>query len=92
MALYCQWMLQIAAELAKTEPVYGDMALKFIAHFEWISIAMNPPDGDTELWDDEDGFYYDVMRMPDGAAIQLKVALARRPAADVRGDRVRAAT
>ncbi len=49
------------------------MALKFIAHFEWISIAMDPPGGDTALWDDEDGFYYDVMRMPDGAAIQLKV-------------------
>ena len=45
MALYCQWMLQIAAELAKTDPVYADMALKFITHFEWIAIAMNPPDG-----------------------------------------------
>ena len=73
MALYCQWMLQIAVELAKTNPVYRDIALKFIAHFEWISIAMDPPGGDTALWDDEDGFYYDVMRMPDGAAIQLKV-------------------
>ena len=73
MALYCQWMLQIAAELAKTDPVYADMALKFIAHFEWIAIAMNPPSGDAELWDDEDGFYYDVMRMPDGSAIKLKV-------------------
>ena len=47
MALYCQWMLQIAAELAKQEPAYGDMALKFATHFEWISIAMNPPDADT---------------------------------------------
>ena len=73
MALYCQWMLQIAVELAKDDPVYLDMAVKFITHFEWISIAMNPPDGDTELWDDEDGFYYDLMRMPDGTAIQLKV-------------------
>ncbi len=73
MALYCQWMLQIAVELAKSNPVYRDIALKFIAHFEWISIAMDPPGGDTALWDDEDGFYYDVMRMPDGAAIQLKV-------------------
>jgi hypothetical protein len=73
MALYCQWMLQIAAELAKEDPAYTDMALKFIAHFEWIAVAMNPPDGDTALWDDEDGFYYDVMRMPDGAAIDLKV-------------------
>ena len=73
MALYCQWMLQIAAELAKSDPVYADMALKFIRHFEWIAIAMNPPAGDAELWDDEDGFYYDVMRMPDGQAIKLKV-------------------
>jgi hypothetical protein len=73
MALYCQWMLQIAAELAKSDPAYADMALKFITHFEWIAIAMNPPAGDAELWDDEDGFYYDVMRMPDGQAIQLKV-------------------
>ena len=72
MALYCQWMLQIAAELAMHDPAYADMALKFATHFEWISIAMNPPDADTVNWDDEDGFYYDVMRMPDGTAIQLK--------------------
>jgi hypothetical protein len=73
MALYCQWMLQIAVELAQHEPAYADMALKFIAHFGWISIAMNPPDGDTELWDEDEGFYYDVMRMPDGNKIKLKV-------------------
>jgi hypothetical protein len=73
MALYCQWMLQIAIELARHEPAYIDMALKFIAHFMWISIAMNPPEGDSTLWDDHDGFYYDVMRMPDGQTIELKV-------------------
>jgi hypothetical protein len=73
MALYCQWMLQIAIELAKEDPAYRDMALKFIAHFWWISIAMNPPGGETELWDEQEGFYYDVMRMPDGNRIQLKV-------------------
>jgi hypothetical protein len=73
MALYCQWMLQIAIELSKRDPVYVDMALKFIAHFIWIAIAMNPPEGDTTLWDEEDGFYYDVMRMPDGQTIQLRV-------------------
>jgi hypothetical protein len=73
MALYCQWMLQIAAELAKYDDAYVDMALKFLAHFAWISIAMNPPDADAGLWDEEDGFYYDVMRMPDGARIDLKV-------------------
>ena len=73
MALYSQWMLQIAVELAKHDRVYVDMALKFISHFLWIAVAMNPPEGDTELWDQEDGFYYDVMRMPDGQTIQLKV-------------------
>ena len=73
MALYCQWMLQIALELAQHDPVYVDMALKFIAHFGWISIALDPPGSDTGLWDEEDGFYYDVMRMPDGTKIPLKV-------------------
>ncbi len=73
MALYCQWMLQIATELVKHDPVYKDMALKFVTHFEWISLAMNPPESDSSLWDEEDGFYYDVMRMPDGATIPLKV-------------------
>ncbi len=73
MALYSQWMLQMAAELSKHDPVYVDMALKFIGHFVWIAVAMNPPDAATPLWDEHDGFYYDVMRMPDGQAIQLKV-------------------
>jgi len=66
-------MLQIAAELAKHDPVYADMAMKFATHFEWIAIAMDPPEGDTVLWNEQDGFYYDVLRMPDGATIQLKV-------------------
>jgi hypothetical protein len=73
MALYAQWMLQIAVELAKHDRAYVDMALKFIAHSLWIAVAMNPPEGDTELWDEQDGFYYDVMRMPDGQKIQLRV-------------------
>ncbi len=73
MALYSQWMLQIAVELAKHDAAYIDMAIKFVAHFLWIAVAMNPPEGDAELWDEEDGFYYDVMRMPDGQPIQLKV-------------------
>jgi hypothetical protein len=73
MALYSQWMLHIAIELARREPAYLDMALKFISHFMWISVAMNPPEGDATLWDENDAFYYDVMRMPDGAKIELKV-------------------
>ena len=73
MALYSQWMLQIAAELAKHDPAYLDIALKFVSHFVWIAVAMNPPGGDGGLWDEQDGFYYDVMRMPDGQSIRLKV-------------------
>ena len=65
------------------------MALKFITHFEWIAIALDPPGGDTVLWDEEDGFYYDVMRMPDGSDDPAQGPLARRPAAAVRGHRVR---
>jgi hypothetical protein len=72
MALYCQWMLQIAVELSKEDPEYADMGLKFITHFFWISVAMNPPGADP-LWDEGEGFYYDVMRMPDGTSIPLKV-------------------
>jgi len=73
MALYCQWMMQIAAELAKHDPAYVDMVLKFVSHFVWIAVAMNPPEADTTLWNEQDGFYYDVMRMPDGQTIELKV-------------------
>jgi len=73
MALYCQWMLQIAAELARHDPVYLDIALKFMSHFGWIAIALDPPGGENVLWDEEDGFYYDVIRMPDGRTAPLKV-------------------
>ncbi len=72
MALYCQWMLQMAIELAREDEVYVDMALKFVAHFAWIALAMHPPGGGS-LWDEQDGFYYDVLRWPDGSTQQLKV-------------------
>ena len=72
MALYCQWMLQMAIELAREDEVYVDMALKFVAHFAWIALAINPPDG-ASLWDEQDGFYYDVLRWPDGSTQKLKV-------------------
>ena len=73
MALYCQWMLQIAVELGRDDQSYADIALKFVTHFGWIAVALNPPGMDTPLWDEEDGFFYDVMRMPDGTTIPLRV-------------------
>jgi hypothetical protein len=73
MALFCQNMLEIASELAMTDPDYVDMALKFVEHFLWIASSMGQLGGDTGMWDDEDGFYYDVLRLPNGQAQRLKV-------------------
>jgi hypothetical protein len=72
MAFYCQNMLEIAAELAGDDPSYDDMASKFIDHFLWIAAAMNHV-GPSGMWDEEDGFYYDVLRLPDGTATRLKL-------------------
>jgi hypothetical protein len=73
MALFCQNMLEIAAELARTDREYADMALKFAEHFLWIASSMSHLGGDTGMWDEEDGFFYDVLRLPDGRAQPLKV-------------------
>ena len=73
MALFCQNMLEIAVELAMTDPDYADMALKFVEHFLWIASSMAHLGGDTGMWDEEDGFFYDVLRLPDGQAQRLKV-------------------
>ena len=71
-ALFCQNMLEISVELAAHDSFFEDMAIKFGDHFLWIAHAMNQmgPDG---MWDEEDGFYYDVLRLPDGSASRLKV-------------------
>jgi hypothetical protein len=74
MALFCQNMLEIALELASHDATYEDMALKFVQHFVWIAAAMGRIGEDQdELWDEEDGFFYDVLRLPDGQAMRLKV-------------------
>ena len=73
MALYCQNMLEIATELAHTEPDYVDMAHKFCQHFLWIASALAHAGDDTGMWDEEDGFFYDVLRLPSGLAQRLKV-------------------
>jgi hypothetical protein len=73
MALFCQNMMEIAAELAMTDTDYVDMALKFTEHFLWIASAMGHLGDDTGMWDEEDGFYYDVLRLPNDQAQRLKV-------------------
>jgi hypothetical protein len=73
MCLFCENMLQIAAVLAMTDPDYADMALKFVQHFLWIASSMANVGGGTGMWDEEDGFFYDVLRLPNGEAQRLKV-------------------
>ena len=71
-SMFCQNMLEIAVELAAHDSFYEDMAMKFADHFLWIAHAMNQT-GPEGMWDEEDGFYYDVLRLPDGNARRLKV-------------------
>ena len=74
MALFTQSMLGIAVELAAHDPVYEDMVLKFAEHFVCIAAAMDRVgDHPDEMWDEEDGFFYDVLRLPDGSGQRLKV-------------------
>ena len=74
MALFAQTMLQIAVELAGHDPVYEPLALKFFEHFLWIGSALGRMgDRQDDLWDEEDGFFYDVLRLPDGRAQRIKV-------------------
>jgi hypothetical protein len=73
MAFYSQMMLQIGIELAVQDHTYAEMALKFFEHFVWIASAMTHIGGAAAMWDDEDGFFYDVLRTPGGGAQRLKV-------------------
>jgi hypothetical protein len=73
MAFYSQMMLQIAVELAVEDPTYAEMGLKFFEHFIWIAAAMTHIGGNVPMWDEEDGFFYDVLRLPDGGGTRLKV-------------------
>ena len=72
MGLFTQNMLDLAYELALDDPSYEDMVIKFAEHFFYIASAMNKPGADG-MWDEEDGFYYDLLRLPDGSATRLKV-------------------
>src|SRR5215470_7972233 len=73
MALFCQNMIEISVQLALEKPAYVDMCRKFIEHFLWIASSMMRAGGDTGMWDEEEGFFYDVLRLPDGRCQRLKV-------------------
>jgi hypothetical protein len=73
MALFSLNMLEISIELALHNAAYTDMALKFVQHFCSIASATMHAGGNTGMWDEEDGFFYDVLQLPDGQAQRLKV-------------------
>lgn len=74
MAMYCLNMLAISLELARTRPAYEDVATKFFEHFIYIANAFsNMGHSGMSLWDEQDGFYYDVLHAPDGQYIPLKI-------------------
>ena len=72
--MYCLNMLAIALELAREDPAYEDIASKFFEHFVYIAHATDNVGGeDVSLWDEEDGFFYDVLALPDGRRHRMKV-------------------
>jgi hypothetical protein len=74
MAMYSLNLMRIALELARHNHVYEDVATKFFEHFLYIAEAMtNFGNQGIQLWDEEDGFYYDVLSLPDGKSIPLKI-------------------
>jgi hypothetical protein len=74
MALYCQSLLQMALELARGDPSYVEQAQALLENYAWIAAATNHlGESGINLWDEEDGFFYDVLRRPDGSGVPLKV-------------------
>ncbi|MCG3211217.1 MAG: hypothetical protein FOGNACKC_04856 [Anaerolineae bacterium] len=74
MAAFCLTMLKIALELAREEPIYQDLATKFFEHFLRIARAMANIGGEGHrLWDEEDGFFYDALHLPNDTIIPIKV-------------------
>jgi hypothetical protein len=74
MAMFALNMMRIALELSKTNPVYQDMASKFFEHFLYIAHAMSSfSEGEIDMWDEKDEFYYDVLSTPDNGRISLRI-------------------
>jgi hypothetical protein len=74
MAFYCQNMLEIALILTEYDPMYEEIAFRFLEHFLWITYAMDRiGEHHDEMWDTKDGFFYDLLHLPNGDAMRLKV-------------------
>jgi hypothetical protein len=74
MAMFSQNMLEMALTLLEHDDTYEGFVLKFVERFFWIAAAMDPiGDNPDEMWDEEDGFFYDVLRLPDGSGTRIKV-------------------
>ena len=74
MGMYCLNMLAMALELSREDPAYEDVASKFFEHFIYIAQAMNDHGTESiELWDEQDGFYYDALHLPNGDQHFLRV-------------------
>jgi hypothetical protein len=73
MGMFSLVMMRMALELANENDVYQGLATKFFEHYVYIGAAMKMMRGDRTLWDDEDGFFYDLVRFPDGSAVPFRV-------------------
>ena len=74
MAFYCQCMLEIALILTEYDSMYEEIAFRFLEHFAWITYAMDRIGANQdEMWDNEDGFFYDLLHFPNGDAMRLKI-------------------
>jgi hypothetical protein len=76
MAFYSMYMIRIALELGREEETYQDAAMVYFDHFLQIATAIGGTGGDRDLWDEDDGFFYDMLRFPDGTSEPLKVRSA----------------
>ena len=73
MALFCQNMCEIGVELTEHDPGFDEMTAKFVEHFLWIANALNRVGDGYGMWDEEDGFYYDLLSPPDASPQRMKV-------------------
>ncbi|HTQ10506.1 MAG TPA: hypothetical protein VMI31_10580 [Fimbriimonadaceae bacterium] len=73
MGFFCLNLMSMALELAAVKPAYEDVATKFLEHFTYIGRAMTTIGGEMEMWNEEDGFFYDVLCLPTGEHKELKV-------------------